>query len=173
MLLSLRSSAHSPLFQISLHLSINHSEGMALDWYVVGSTWFTPADTDADWYCWHFIHSPIRPTIHGIETGHCGQIAYKKWSTCWYADVPDDLSLYGIDTDGICCHPMTSSVRPRDHELGFSYCRQIDWKRAVIWHAGVFRWLTVSLSTLMRFVIRPSIRSTFWGFCANNLEGMA
>ena len=51
------------------------------------------ADMDADGYCCHFMHLSIRPTMHGIEYGYCRQLAWKKWSTFYHADVARWLTL--------------------------------------------------------------------------------
>ena len=45
------------------------------------------ADIDADGYCCHLVHLPILLTMHGVEFGYCEQIAWKKWSTFWHANV--------------------------------------------------------------------------------------
>ena len=51
------------------------------------------ANIDADGYCCHFMHSSVRPTIHGLGFVYCVQSAWKKWPTIWHADVSRWLTL--------------------------------------------------------------------------------
>ena len=51
------------------------------------------ANIDAYGYCCHFMHSSVRPTIHGLGFVYCIQSAWKKWPTIWYADVSRWLTL--------------------------------------------------------------------------------
>ena len=51
------------------------------------------ANIDADGYCCHFMHSSVRPTIHGLGFVYCIQSAWKKWPTIWHADVSRWLTL--------------------------------------------------------------------------------
>ena len=51
------------------------------------------ANIDADGYCCHFMHSSVRPTIHGLGFVYCIQIAWKKWPTIWHADISRWLTL--------------------------------------------------------------------------------
>ena len=85
------------------------------------------------WYCCHFMCSPVRPTVHGLEFGYCGQITLEKCS----------------------CHSglwVLLSVRSLVHHISsfLRVCLQISWKEYhKIWHADISsryrcRWILLS-----------------------------
>ena len=82
---------HSPHFQVSLHLLVNHLERMAKNVMLMYPNNLPSANIDA---CFHFLHLSICLTSHGIEFGiedgslgryclHFGMLMY-----------PDDLSSF-------------------------------------------------------------------------------
>ena len=96
------------------------------------------ANIDADGYCCHFMHSSVRPTIHGLGFVYCIQSAWKKWPTIWHADVSRwlTLSIHGCLWILLLVHLSVCSFTAFFLRLGLGQ------RRAVV---IIGRWLLPSL----------------------------
>ena len=127
------------------------------------------ANIDADGYCCHFMHSSVRPTIHGLGFVYCIQSAWKKWPTIWHADVSRWLTL-GQHWCRWVLLSFHAFVRPSNHpwawvcvlhtkrleEMAYNlacWCIQMAYTQ----HSWMLMDIVVGLS------VRPSVRLFVYG----------
>ena len=139
-----------------------------------------PEDLFSVYWCIWVLFS-VRPFVTHVFRFLCicWQITWKEWYKVWHADV----SRWLTPSRHRCRWVLLSFhafVRP-SVQLSVSLCFDIADKslgrKSLHFYVDVSRWLTLSLSTLMGIIDRPSVRSSYFKgsvhLLTNNLVGMA
>ena len=123
------------------------------------------ANIDADGYCCHFMHSSVRPTIHGLGFVYCIQSAWKKWPTIW--TLITDLISVRLSNHLVCFFLIFfSKVRVGAKEGGSHY-----WEMAVAITCGYGGYLLPLLAAHSSFFLLSHWKKNYNSACIISIFG--